>query len=91
MAACGRLGPNGEPVAWPFELCCNSSWYPLGLVSEGLALHLEGLDCGGDNSRSCCSASATGQAIVATGTLEWVANRGTPSWTLLDPQLCALP
>jgi hypothetical protein len=83
------LGQEGEPPNAP-RLCCNGSWAPLGLVSEGFALRLEDLECGGDESRLCCGAPATGQAIVATGTLEWEDGRGDAGWMLRDPKLCSL-
>jgi hypothetical protein len=48
------------------------------------------MECEGDESRLCCSAPATGQAIVATGILEWEVGRGDSGWTLNDPKLCSL-
>jgi hypothetical protein len=90
--ACWRWGRADSAVqsANAPTLCCNASWVPLGLVSEGLALRLEDMDCAGDGSRLCCSAPATGQAIIATGVLEWENGRGDAGWTLREPQLCSL-
>jgi hypothetical protein len=45
LMGCDRWGPGetgGEPPNAP-RLCCNGSWAPLGLVSEGAALRLEDL------------------------------------------------
>jgi hypothetical protein len=89
LVGCDRWGPR-ETGGEPPRLCCNGSWAPLGLVSEGFALRLEDLECEGDESRLCCSAPATGQAIVATGTLEWQDGRGDSGWMLRDPKLCSL-
>jgi len=90
LMGCSRWGPFDTGVDPPNAplLCCNGTWAPLGLVSEGFALRLEDLECGGDGSRLCCSAPATGQGIVATGTLEW--DNGSGDWLLRDPQLCSL-
>jgi|GEM_PF-2052935 len=92
LAGCSRWGPGGSGVEPPNAptVCCNQAWAPLGLVSEGFALPFEGLECAGDESRLCCSAPATGQAIVATGTLEWEDGRGDSGWLLREPKLCAL-
>lgn len=90
LAGCGRWGKDEKPPPNPPTVCCNGSWAPLGLVSEDFALRLEGMECEGDESRLCCSAPATGQAIVATGRLEWIDGRGDSGWTLLDPKLCSL-
>ena len=88
MAACGRglfvVDPPNAPT-----LCCNGNWAPLGLVSDGFALQLEHMKCEGDESRLCCTAPATGQPIVATGTLDWDDNLTPPGWLLRDPKLCS--
>jgi hypothetical protein len=92
MAGCSRWRPGqtgSDPPNAP-RLCCNGGWAPLGLVSEGFALGLEGMECKGDESRLCCSAPATGQAIVATGMLEWEEERVPPGWVLREPKLCSL-
>jgi len=91
LIGCSRWGPDHPGVDPPNapELCCNQTWAPLGLVSDGLALRLEDLACAGDESRLCCSAPATGQAIVATGRLEWD-TRGDAGWMLSEPRLCSL-
>lgn len=89
LMGCSRWAPGEtEPPDAP-QACCNGSWAPLGLVSEGFALRLEDLECQGDDSRLCCSAPATGQAIVATGRLEWD-GRGEGGWMLREPKLCSL-
>jgi hypothetical protein len=92
LMGCSRWGPGDSALDSPNAqtVCCNTSWAPLGLISDGLALGLEDMDCAGDESRLCCSAPATGQAIVATGLLEWENGRGDSGWTLRDPKLCSL-
>jgi len=92
LKGCSRWGPDHPGVDPPNapELCCNGTWAPLGLVSDGLALRLEDLECAGDESRLCCSAPATGQAIVATGKLEWDTAGGDAGWILREPKLCSL-
>ncbi|HYQ03012.1 MAG TPA: hypothetical protein VER96_30275 [Polyangiaceae bacterium] len=77
--------PRNAPVA-----CCNQFYALIGLVSESFALRLEGQQCAGDESRLCCSAPATGQAVVATGGLDWDGERGDGGWILREPKLCSL-
>jgi len=91
LVGCSRWGPGDTGVDPPNapRLCCNGTWAPLGLVSDGLALRLEDLECAGDESRLCCSAPATGQAIVATGKLEWDTS-GDSGWILREPKLCSV-
>jgi hypothetical protein len=88
MAACGRglfwVDPPNAPT-----LCCNGAWAPLGLVSDGFALQLEHMECEGDESRLCCTAPATGQTIIASGTLDWDDDITPPGWLLRDPKLCS--
>jgi hypothetical protein len=92
LAGCSRWAPGQTGVEPPNAptLCCNGGWAPLGLVSDGFALRLEDLECEGDESRLCCSAPADGQAIVATGVLDWEDGRGDSGWMLRDPKLCSL-
>jgi hypothetical protein len=84
MMGCGRLD---SVVTAGF--CCNSSFYPLVVVSEGRTLRIEGLDCHGDESRACCNFSASGEHVIATGTLE--EDRGPSGWVLQAPELCTRP
>src|SRR5258708_5995192 len=93
LVGCSRSGPDGGALVEPPNaptLCCGGSWAPLGLVSECFALRLEDMECEGDESRLCCSAPVRGQAIVATGMLEWKQGRGGSGWMLRDPKLCSL-
>ena len=92
MMGCETWGPGtkgGEPRNAP-SACCNQVWAAIGLVSDNFALRLEGQQCAGDESRLCCSAPATGQAVVATGGLDWDGERGDGGWILREPKLCTL-
>ncbi|HEX6278155.1 MAG TPA: hypothetical protein VFZ53_34155 [Polyangiaceae bacterium] len=83
MAGCGWL--DARDAAPP---CCNSSYYPLVVTEGGRSLRLDGFDCHGDESRACCNLAASGERVIATGTLEH--DRLTPpGWVLRRPDLCA--
>jgi hypothetical protein len=80
LAGCSPGAPWAPVVDPPNapKLCCNGSWAPLGLVSDGFAVQLEHMECRGDESRLCCTAPATGQPIIAIGTLDWDDNLTPP-------------
>jgi len=67
--------------------CCNSSYYPFVVISDGRVLRIDGFDCHGDESRACCDLAASGERVVATGTLEHE-EREPPGWVLRRPELC---
>jgi hypothetical protein len=85
-AGCGRLGPTTADLP---PICCNSSFFPLVVVSEGRALRVDGLDCDGDESRACCNLAASGEQVIATGTLDQE-DHGPSGWVLRGPDLCTI-
>jgi hypothetical protein len=91
-AACGKFDPASTRPAPPDEPtpCCDrgDSWAPVVLHSGDDTLRLDGFDCRGDGSRDCCNVAATDQAVIASGTLVWEAERTEPGWILRDPVLC---
>jgi hypothetical protein len=87
MAGCGRLD-SGKNDADEAPICCNSSFFPLVVVSDGRTLRVDGHDCHGDESRACCNLAASGEDVIATGTLEQE-DRGPTGWVLRGPALCA--
>jgi hypothetical protein len=87
-AGCGRLSLDSAAVE-PSVVCCNSSFFPLVVVSDARALRVDGLDCHGDESRACCNLAASGERVMAEGTLE-EEEHGPPGWVLRSPKLCAL-
>lgn len=91
LAGCARGMPWDHVVESPNapKLCCNGAFARLGLISDGFALQLEHMECQGDESRLCCTAPATGQPIIATGTLDWDDDITPPGWLLRDPKLCS--
>lgn len=85
MAGCGSMNPRPHDL----PICCNSSYYPLVLISGERALRLDGLDCHGDESRACCNLAANGERVIATGALEHE-ERGPEGWVLRGPELCVM-
>jgi len=76
--------------------CCNLVSGPI-LVGEGTddgqVIHLEGVGCRGDESRTCCDLIVSGQQVVATGELhENHHTFGGPSRYSLGPhaKICSL-
>jgi hypothetical protein len=79
MAACPASDGTG---------CCNDVGGPV-LLAGTPPLHLEGMQCVGDDSQVCCNAPAYGQTVRATGKLEQGATRfGEAVWKLVGPTLC---
>jgi hypothetical protein len=89
MVGCGWLDARGEDPDQP-PPCCNSSYYPLVVISDGRVLRVDGLDCHGDESRACCNLPASGERVIASGTLE-PEEREPPGWVLRRPELCVAP
>jgi hypothetical protein len=88
MGACGSLDPDASSAGAP-PPCCNSSFFPIVLVSNGRVIRVEGFDCQGDESRACCNLAASGEQVIGMGTLEH-AEREPLGWVLRNPELCLL-
>jgi hypothetical protein len=97
----GRLGigpgisTNGKcrQDAGDLKNCCNAKSLRVfvGGIPDGA--RLEGMTCGGDESRVCCEVPAFGQVVVATGkvmkeTESMIVSRGG-RWSLSDVTLCS--
>jgi hypothetical protein len=67
--------------------CCNGASRPAILVVGGTPVELNGLGCGGDESRVCCGVPAFGQRLVASGYLGYTGDY-EPQWLLRDASLC---
>ena len=67
--------------------CCNRTYAPIVVRTETELVELEGLSCGGDESRMCCNAPAFGQAVIATGELT-VGSPLSAKWKLVNAELC---
>jgi hypothetical protein len=73
--------------------CCNSISLKVFVGDIPNGARLEGLTCGGDESRLCCEVPAFGQVVVATGKVikesdSMLVSRGV-RWSLSDVKLCS--
>lgn len=71
----------------PPPTCCSPTYAPIVVRTESELVELEGLSCGGDESRMCCNAPALGQAVIATGELT-VGSPLSAKWKLVNAELC---
>jgi hypothetical protein len=79
-------------VACRKDTCCNGRNLEVFVGGLPNGVRLEGLLCGGDESRVCCPVPAFGQTVVATGKIVdehegSVTERGG-RWALAEATLC---
>jgi len=70
----------------PGKNCCNALGAQAIIHAGNGAVGLDGLGCGGDESRQCCDVPAFGQTVVAAGRLRRSAE--PVQRELLEPMLC---
>ena len=70
--------------------CCNKVGCGAVVQCGDTAVRLDGLGCGGDESRLCCNTPAFGQSVIAVGKLIHIPiEPGGIEWQLEDPRLCS--
>jgi hypothetical protein len=78
-----------RPKCDPDVACCRSLWTPVLVGGADGALSIEGMWCGGDESRVCCNAPAYGQTVIASGVLSREPQeRKTVGWRLSNVSVC---
>ena len=83
LKGCGSTSPENK------RTCCNRGGGSAILGEGNVVVVLAGLNCSGDDSRSCCNAPAFGQHVTVLGTLRRFPRQDYGDWFLQDARLCA--